>query len=573
MPSVKKLINDVRDVVPEMLEGLVLGNPEAAVLDGETVAVRRTHTPDVAVVSGGGAGHEPAHAGFVGAGMLAAAVSGEVFTSPSVDAVLSAIRAVGGPAGVLLVVKNYTGDRLNFGLAAELALAEGIPVETTVVADDVSLPADRRTGRRGIAGTVLVHKIAGAAAASGAPLSQVAQEAGQAASAVGTMSVALGGCTVPAAGRPGIELGPEEIELGLGIHGEAGVERGPLRRADELAEHLLDRISADLGLTQGDRVVLLVNGLGGTPVMELAIIARKAAAYLAGRGLHLERMWTGSLLTALDMPGCSLTLMKVDEQRLSRLDAATRAPAWPAAHQAPVPETAPRLPRPATGSAQAEPPRPAEAPPAWLSRPILAVCEALEEAEPRLTELDQRVGDGDLGSNMAKGARAVRDEYGSYGSTPASVLRAMAGTVRRTVGGTSGPLYAAALLRAAAVLDAAESDAVAAAEWGRALSAGAAGIAGLGGAAVGDRTMLDALVPAAEACERALAEGASGEETLARAVEAGQQGADDTAELVPQRGRSSYIGERAVGCPDPGAVAVTVWLTALASVVGTQTAK
>ncbi|MEV6979372.1 dihydroxyacetone kinase subunit DhaK, partial [Kitasatospora sp. NPDC093806] len=439
----KKLINDVRDVVPEMLEGLVLGNPEAVVLDGEAVAVRRERAAEVAVLSGGGAGHEPAHVGYVGAGMLAAAVSGEVFTSPSVDAVLAGIRAVGGPEGVLLVVKNYTGDRLNFGLAAELARAEGIPVETVVVADDVSLAADTRAGRRGIAGTVLVHKVAGAAAAAGAPLAEVAREAAETAAAVGTMSVALGGCTVPAVGRPGLDLGATEIELGLGIHGEAGVERGPVRSADELVELLVDRISADLGLVRGDRVVLLVNGLGGTPAMELAIVARKAASYLAARGLRLERMWSGSFLTALDMPGCSLSLLKVDDRRLARLDAPTHAPAWPAAHRLPatgtVPHTAPRLPRPEADAAPPDPLGPAAPPPPYLSGAIGAVCAALADAEPRLTELDRLVGDGDLGLSLARGAEAVGTARAGYGATPAAVLRAAAGTVRRSVGGPEEP--------------------------------------------------------------------------------------------------------------------------------------
>ncbi|GAB1333919.1 dihydroxyacetone kinase family protein [Streptomyces sp. E-15] len=561
----KKLINDVRDVVPEMLEGLVLGNPEAVLLDGEAVAVRKTRTADVAVVSGGGAGHEPAHVGYVGAGMLTAAVSGEVFTSPSVDAVLSAIRTVGGPAGVLLVVKNYTGDRLNFGLAAELARAEGIPVDMTVVADDVSLPADTHTGRRGVAGTVLVHKIAGAVAASGASLADVARAAARAAADIGTMSVGLDGCTVPAAGRAGFELGPSEIELGLGIHGEAGVERGPVRPADDLVEHLLDRIRADLALARGDRVALLVNGLGGTPVMELAIVSRKAAAYLAEHGLRLERMWCGNFLTALDMPGCSLTLMKVDDERLRLLDAPTLAPAWPAAHRDSVPGTAPRLPRPVAPG----PERSGSALPAYLSAPILAVCGALEEAEPRLTALDRRVGDGDLGISLARGARAVRDECRDYGAAPGTVLRALAGTVRRAVGGSSGPLYAALLLRAAAVLDRADGTGVTPAVWAGALSEGADAVAELGGAAVGDRTMLDALVPAARAAEKAVADGATGAKALARAAEAAHRGANATADLVPRRGRSSYLGERAVGCPDPGAVAVAVWLTALADAVRT----
>src|SRR5258708_933962 len=266
--EMKKLINDPRTVVREMLEGLVDLSPGQALLGSENVVVRADLPPadrrsEVAVLSGGGSGHEPAHAGYVGAGMLHAAVAGDVFTSPSVDAVLAAIRAVAGPSGVLLVVKNYTGDRLNFGLAAELARADGIPVETVVVADDVALrDTVEPERRRGIAGTVLVHKVAGAAAAAGLPLQDVAREAHAAAAAMGTMGVALGPCTVPASGRPSFSLGEGEIELGLGIHGEQGVKRTSLLQADALVEIILKTIVDDRRLKRGDSVALLVNGLG-----------------------------------------------------------------------------------------------------------------------------------------------------------------------------------------------------------------------------------------------------------------------------------------------------------------------
>ncbi|HEY2538721.1 MAG TPA: dihydroxyacetone kinase subunit DhaK, partial [Stellaceae bacterium] len=331
----KKLINDPRVVVREMLEGLVDLAPGQALLEGENVVVRAGlplfgARREVAVISGGGSGHEPAHAGYVGAGMLHAAVAGDVFTSPSVDAVLAAIRTVAGPGGVLMIVKNYTGDRLNFGLAAELARAEGITVEIVVVADDVALRGTVEPARRrGIAGTVLVHKVAGAAAAAGLPLEEVAQEARAAASSMGTMGVALGPCTVPAAGHPGFALGDDEVELGLGIHGERGVERTPLRRADDLVDTILRTILADREMESGDHVALLVNGLGGTPPMELAIVARRAIAILRERGLIVDRAWSGNLLTALEMPGMSLTVLRVDEDRLCRLDVATTAPAWP----------------------------------------------------------------------------------------------------------------------------------------------------------------------------------------------------------------------------------------------------
>ncbi len=303
----KKLINDPRIVVREMLEGQVGLHAGQTLLADENVVLRADlglpAARQVAIISGGGSGHEPAHAGYVGAGMLHAAVAGDVFTSPSTDAVLAAIRAAAGPAGALLIVKNYTGDRLNFGLAAELARAEGIPVETVVVADDVALRdtvASER--RRGLAGTVLVHKVAGAASAAGLDLAAVAAEARQAASAVGTMGVALGACTVPG-GSAGFTLAADEMELGLGIHGEAGVRRTKLMPADQIVEHLLATILVDLAPPPGARVALLVNGLGGTPLMELAIVARKALAQLRAAGLHVARAWSGNLMTALEMPG------------------------------------------------------------------------------------------------------------------------------------------------------------------------------------------------------------------------------------------------------------------------------
>jgi len=305
----KKLINDVAHVVPDMLHGLTALHAGLTLLDGQNIVLRADAAQaaargEVALISGGGSGHEPAHGGYVGAGMLSAAVAGEVFTSPSTDAVLAAIRAVAGTGGVLLIVKNYTGDRLNFGLAAEIARAEGIAVEMVVVADDVALAAQGdHAGRRGLAGTVLVHKIAGAAAASGASLADVAQVAREAAAAMGTMGVALSACTVPAAGKPGFALGEREIEWGLGIHGEAGVERGTLVPAAEVAARLLGQIVEDLRLAPGERVALLVNNLGGTPASELDITAGAALDQLAARGIAVERAWAGTFLSALDMAG------------------------------------------------------------------------------------------------------------------------------------------------------------------------------------------------------------------------------------------------------------------------------
>ncbi len=560
----KKLINDVSAVVPDMLDGLAALNPNLSLLQGGTIIVRAdaeaaARRGEVALISGGGSGHEPAHAGYVGAGMLSAAVAGEVFTSPSTDAVLDAIRAVAGPAGVLLIVKNYTGDRFNFGLAAEIARAEGTKVEMVIVADDVALAASgEHAGRRGLAGTVLVHKIAGAAAAEGRPLAEVAQVAREAASKLGTMGVALTPCTVPAAGKAGFTLADGEIEWGLGIHGEPGVERGALESADAIVARLLTKIVDDLALQASERVALLVNNLGGTPQSELSIVAASALRYLGERHINVERAWAGTFLSALEMAGVSLTLLRLDDQRLAWLDAPAHTSAWPALSgriaQASI-KDAPAAPRESHDARLARESR--------LRRVIEAVCACLIDAEPVLTEMDQRVGDGDLGISLSRGARGILQEIGSYPAETASgaVLRAVSATVRRVVGGTSGPLYAVMLLRAGSVLD--QSTGADAKRWTDAFSAGVAALMELGGAHPGDRTMVDALQPAAEALQGALAHSADVDAALLAAVNAAKAGAEQTASIRPRLGRSSYVGKRALGFADPGAHAVGLWLAAI----------
>ncbi|MFL5336160.1 MAG: dihydroxyacetone kinase family protein, partial [Geminicoccaceae bacterium] len=488
---------------------------------------------------------------------------GDVFTSPSVDAVLAAIHAVAGPAGALLVVKNYTGDRLNFGLAAELARAQGIPTELVVVADDVALHGIVEPARRrGVAGTVLVHKVAGAAAAAGLPLPEVAREASLAAGALGTMGVALGACTVPAAGRSGFMLGDEEIELGLGIHGEPGVRRVPMQPADALVDDMLATILEDRGLGRGDRVALLVNGLGGTPPMELAIVARRALATLRGRGVVVERAWCGNLLTALEMPGCSLTLLQVDEFRLARLDAPVSVPAWPGNGRiAPERKTLRRAPG-VTAETVA-----AEAMPGLLSdrikSAVLAIAEALEAGQERLTELDAAAGDGDLGVSMARGAAAIRSLPDTAWANPVTALAELGNALRRAIAGSSGPFYATALLRASRRLSESQAAVPDRAAWADVFCCGVDAITELGGAKPGDRTMLDALRPAADALQTALAEGRPVAEAWAACVAAAERGMEGTARMRPRLGRASYLGERALGVPDAGAAAAVTWLKAL----------
>jgi ATP-dependent dihydroxyacetone kinase len=563
----KRLMNSADTVVREMLEGVVSLGRDVAILDDENVVVRTDLGPrdhrNVTVLSGGGSGHEPAHAGYVGAGMLTAAIAGDVFTSPSVDAVLEAIRAVTGPAGAVLIVKNYTGDRLNFGLAAELARAEGIPVETVVVADDVALkdivPRERR---RGIAGTVLVHKIAGAAAEAGASLEEVARLARLAAEDVGSMGIALGACTLPAVGTPGFSLGENEIEVGLGIHGEKGVRRTPMTSVDRLAEQVLDTIIADRRLERGDRIVLLVNGLGATTPMELSILARDAINGLRRRGMEVARVWSGTFLSALDMQGFSLSVMAVNEGRLKLLDAATRAAAWPGLGEIGLQRPDARA---HDQTAHSAPPVSSDIEPDAVGRQVrraaLAAADALDAAEPKLTELDSVAGDGDLGGSMKRAAEAIRVLPPTSFSSGAAGLSAIAAALRRAIGGSSGPFYAVALMRAARALSGLSS--VTTTQWADAFVTAVDAVAELGGAQLGDRTMLDALRPAAEAFRSSARAGESGIEAWTAAVRAAEDGVEATRTMTPCLGRASYLGDRAKGHPDAGAAAVLEWMRAL----------
>jgi len=319
----KKLINHPSDVVRDALAGIDAAYPDLTV-DHELRFVRRADAPvagKVGLLSGGGSGHEPLHAGLVGHGMLDAACAGEVFTSPVPDQILAATRAIDSGAGVLHIVKNYTGDVLNFEMAAELAAESGIEVASVIVDDDVAVQDSLYTaGRRGVAATLLVEKIAGAAAEQGRKLADVAAIAQRVDDLSRSMGVALTSCTVPAAGRPTFDLPETEMELGIGIHGEPGRRRVPLAPAAEIAEQLLEPVLADLDLAGAD-VLAFVNGLGGTPNIELYVMYNEVAAILAKAGVRIARSLVGSYVTSLDMAGCSVTLLRLDDELTALWDA------------------------------------------------------------------------------------------------------------------------------------------------------------------------------------------------------------------------------------------------------------
>ncbi|HMM22301.1 MAG TPA: dihydroxyacetone kinase subunit DhaK [Selenomonadales bacterium] len=327
----KKIINSPEQVVEEMLQGVALAHPQYVKrLEGFNVLVRAgAPSPKVALVSGGGSGHEPTHGGFVGKGMLDGAVAGAVFTSPTPDQVFEAVKAVNGGKGVLLVIKNYTGDVLNFEMAGEMAAAEGIEVEKVVVDDDVAVENSTwTTGRRGIAGTLFVHKIAGAKAEAGGSLAEVKRVAEKVIANVRSMGMALSPCTVPAAGKPSFTLAEDEVEIGMGIHGEPGTHREALRPADEIVAHLMDKILADNPVAAGDEVAVMVNGLGGTPLMELYVVNRKVAEILGAKGAAIAKTYVGNLMTSLEMAGFSITVLKLDREIKELLLAPADTPAF-----------------------------------------------------------------------------------------------------------------------------------------------------------------------------------------------------------------------------------------------------
>jgi len=327
----KKLINDPADVVKEALLGVEAAHSDRVRVDHENKIIYRKDAPrqgKVGLISGGGSGHEPMHGGFVGVGMLDAACAGEVFTSPVPDQMMAATKEVDGGAGVLHIVKNYTGDVMNFEMAAELAAADsGIEVQSVVTDDDVAVQDSLYTaGRRGVGVTVLLEKIVGAAAEEGRSLQEVADLAKAVSSAGRSMGMALTSCTVPAAGKPTFDLAENEMEVGIGIHGEPGRQRLPVASAKEVAAMLVDPIVGDLPYGEGDSVIAFVNGMGGTPLIELYIMYNEVAALLGKAKISIARSLVGSYITSLEMAGCSVTLLKADDEMIRLWDAPVNTP-------------------------------------------------------------------------------------------------------------------------------------------------------------------------------------------------------------------------------------------------------
>ncbi|TAK89880.1 MAG: DAK2 domain-containing protein [Burkholderiaceae bacterium] len=537
----KRFLNTRETIVTEAIDGLLLssGGNKLARLDGYPhikVIVRKDWDKSkVAIVSGGGAGHEPAHAGFVGAGMLTAAVSGEIFASPSVDAVLAGILAVTGDAGCLLIVKNYTGDRLNFGLAAEKAKQMGRKVEMVIVADDIAIPDAPKP--RGIAGTLFVHKVAGHLAEKGASLDVVKQAALEAAKATYSLGISLSSCTIPGQEpqRRSGEKAHRQAELGLGIHGEPGVATIEPKSVQHVVDMMVEVL--DKKLPGEHKFALLINDLGAVPPIEMSVVANEVVNRF---GKRVEIVFgPGPLMTSLDMNGFSLSLVELNDQRREALLSPVEPIAWIRGTKL---ETPTILPMPKFAHlAQFEASHNDRA-----AALVKAVCEELIAKESELNALDAKVGDGDTGTTFANAARSVVEKFSAKAlplNNPSQLCLAVGELLGKTMGGSSGVLMS--IFFTAAGTEMAKSN-----SWHAAFEAGIGAVQHYGGAKAGDRTMLDAMIPA-------IAELKSG--SLNAAADAAEKGAIATASMTKAgAGRSSYVGStNLIGIQDPGATAIS----------------
>ncbi|MBE1515354.1 dihydroxyacetone kinase subunit DhaK [Nesterenkonia halotolerans] len=534
--------NSRETLVPEMLSAMTqtLELEELETSEGTTVLVGAASERDpsrVAVISGGGSGHEPAHAGFIGEGMLDAAIPGEIFSSPSVTAVLEGIRHVAGTAGCLLVIKNYTGDRLNFGLAAERARQEGYKVETVLVADDVALPGFAQP--RGLAGTILVHKVAGAAASAGEDLTEVADAARRAAASIRTIGLALGPVQLPG-GAPDLERG---AELGMGIHNEPGAKTISVDSAADAVARVLESLEIDAG---PQKLVVMLNDLGGCSAQEGLVLTHELIRQI-GPSRIARFIGPVRVMTSLGMQGFSVTVMPADDALVAALERPTTAPAWTA------PKKVKESPRRTKSRQQEQRDTPMGVSSGnQIEERVRQGCLTLIELKAVLDDLDRSTGDGDAGTTFRAGAEAILADLdaGTLGfADQAAGMNRVATILETRMGGSSGVLLA--------ILTTAMSEVLARdANWADALGAGLNAMIHHGGAEEGHSTMIDAIAPAF----RVLDAGGG----LVEAAREAESGARGTAEFAAQAGRAAYVPDAAsLGVEDPGAKAVAALLTAL----------
>ncbi|MFV0359329.1 dihydroxyacetone kinase subunit DhaL [Tropicimonas sp.] len=567
MNRTKKLMNTSEAIVDEMIDGLLGAHPgilEPAGSTGRVVrAVNGPRLGKVGIVVGGGSGHEPAFCGYVGRGLADAAAIGNVFASPSPEPIVEATRAVNGGAGVLYLYGNYTGDTMNFDMAADEAISAGIDVRSVRVTDDVtSAPAECRSQRRGIAGDFFVFKVAGAAADRMAALDEVERLARKANASTATMGVALSSCSLPQTRKPNFDLGHDEMEIGMGLHGEPGIRRARVESADEVTDILLEHVLGELHLTAGDRVGVLVNSLGSTTLMELYLLHRRTRQILGDLGVSIHCSYVGEYATSLEMAGASISLIRLDDELAALLDhpchsvtlkvGAPPAPVSVADRLAPVAAPAPPVAARSVTRHDGTHRPGGEITPDIFANMIVAASFAVEDHADWLSELDGVVGDGDHGVTMGLGWRAVRRAMAERmpDDDIEAICARIATTFLNAVGASTGPLYASAFL--AAGVSAAGRDGLDAAALVAFFEAAARGIEQRGGAVRGDKTMLDACWPGIDAARLALDEGADVAGCLRAAARGALHGMKATANIAARKGRTARLGERSFGHIDPG---------------------
>ncbi|WP_435112262.1 dihydroxyacetone kinase family protein [Nocardiopsis synnemataformans] len=563
------LVNDPQDFADEALAGFVAAHPDdVRAVHGGVVRASATPRGQVATVLGGGTGHYPAFAGWLGPGFAHGVACGNVFSSPSASQIRSVARAAENGGGVVFGFGNYAGDVLHFGLAAERLRAEGVDVRVVTVTDDVaSAPARDRGLRRGIAGDLPVLKVLGAAAEEGYDLDGVERAGLRANAATRSLGLAFDGCTLPGADRPLFTVDAGRMGVGLGIHGEPGIEQRPLPTADEVADLLVDGVLAERADAAGgsDRVALVLNGLGATKYEELYVVHRRVAQRLAAEGLTSVAPVVGEQITSLGMAGLSLTLTFLDAELEALWTAPTATPAFRRGYVAPRPPRADdpgtaHLPSPIAGADGAS-----RALGARIAGALRTVRDTVAAHEQRLGELDAVAGDGDHGIGMRRGAEAAFAEAEravALGAGARSVLARAGAAWSERAGGTSGALWGAALTACGSVLgDTGGADRVLAAAAAR---AAVDAVSRLGGARPGDKTLVDAAVPFADRLEEALAEHGLAD-AWADAADAARRAADATASIPALRGRARAHGANSIDTPDPGAVSLSLILTALAA--------
>lgn len=580
----KKIINKPENLVMEMCNGMVMAHPELEFLKKYKIIKKKViDKTKVSLISGGGSGHEPAHAGFVGKGMLDAAVCGDVFASPSQIQVYQAIKAISGHKGVLMIIKNYSGDMMNFKNGAALASDDGIQVEYVRVEDDIAVEDSLYSvGRRGVAGTVLVHKIAGAAAEEGMDLMQVKAVVEKAAANVRSIGVALTSCTVPAKGSPTFTLGEDEIEYGVGIHGEPGIRRENMVTADELAERMTIDLLKDLGIDDDGttEIVILVNGFGSTPLQELYLFNNSVIREMHRRNIRICRTFVGNFMTSIDMAGVSLTVMKLDEELKTLLSRECEAPAFKV--EGPV-ESVEYVDifdndddvKPVSFETETRKEH------AVIKDDVLSLdnmiylvdkmSEVIIKNEVPFCELDSHAGDGDFGMSVAKGFKQLKREWSTIldqeSLNMGTFLDACAMVIMEYCGGASGPIWGSAFRAAGKTADG--KLVLTVGEFADMLHSAVKAIQATGersfgrGAVVGDKTLVDAIVPCANSWSESAAAGESFKTAFEKGAAAAVEGANSTKEIVARMGRAGTVGERSLGYPDAGAYALGVIFTEL----------